>query len=1197
MKTIKHNITRIIVALVISYSKLNAQLPYTETFDSGTCNTSFPANWNTVSTTPDWLIDDNSTTCFGGVPQCSLGSGGSVLAGADGASGLESAVSGSFSTLGYNNITVNWNGYRSTGAPSLTFEYSFDNVTYAPVAFTDVNTDDAWHAINTITLPNACSNKSCVYLRWSYTSTSMGAFIAFDDLSVNGTPYNIFYWNGNSPHLLSSWGSNPNGTGANPSSFSANGQTYNFYNNTSSNFTPILYGNWSVSGSSVNINLGNGNTIKTKLTIPSSYSLSINNANLNVFNNSTLTIANVSIPTASCIVLNNGSTLEYAQTTNVPVSNKTYYNLIISGADKTLTGNTVINGELKLSGANLKMANSGILSLTLNGTISGNGSLLTGNSHLNIGGSGNLGTIKFAPGASSLTINKLTINRTGGSVILGNNLTVSGITNITNGIVDVNGTTLTLNGQITFPTSTSNGSFFGSTTSCINIGGSGSITNAILFNQTSSTSNSLKDLTLNRTGATLNLGNALSIWGSITPTVGTIAAGSGNLTIKSDNTLKGRIGEMGANGALTGASIKVETMAKGGHTGYANLGAAGVKGQTFADWNDNFIITCLTCPNGSVTSTIPFTSISAYDETAFVGDATNAAHYVNISNITDSMNVGKGWWVYLGNSPATVSDILIDVAGSVVQGNLNPMPLTVTGGASINNGWNLLANPYASPISFSKVIASNTNNVENTLYVWNADLNGGNGDYAIYTPSVGSVPPVNAGGIDDNIPTGQGFSIRALSNCSLMPVENWKTNTASTNALLKMNTSASTTSNMFILNLTGGNSVKSFNTMTGISTNPNATMGYDVQFDAHHISNAFGNAEIFTTAGTDKLKINSIPPVNGTISIPVTVKSAYSGSYQIAPVNITNFPMGACIKLYDRFTNVTHDLRTGAYNFNFIDTTTVNRFVLTITLNQLNSTATSTNPQCKKLNNGSVIASGISNGPWNYYWKDSTGNVVRTTYNTNKADTLRNLSAGNYHVDIASVGSCNNASKDFTLTLGNPLPVASFIVSADSINVNGSAPLLLTNTSANATNFTWNFGDGNTTNTFNAVHSYTVAGEYDIYLYAINPVCGDSSYTTYHVKAFSGSFPTSINENNIATSENVLVNKTENGVYVEINSELNTSNNYIDIYNVIGQKLINTIIINENNKKLHIPVQSNEEILLINLQFNNKNITKKILNH
>lgn len=1178
-----------------------AQLPYSEDFDNGVCNTAFPGNWTTGSTTGDWLIDDGMV-CTGGVPQCTVvgSSGGSCLAGGDGTGLLESAVSASFSTTGFSNITVDWNGYRTSGAPTVTFEVSYDDITYTVVPFTDVVADDNWHALSTITLPSSCDNVPKLYLRWSYNSTNAGLFMAFDDLVVNGTSLTTFFWNGGALHQTTSWGVNPNGTGANPTNFTTGGYTFNLYNNTATNFAAVLTAPWALSGGTVNLNLGDGTTRNTSLTIPSGFALTLTNATCNVASGSTLSLVNTTFPPASAVTLASGSTIEFAQTSTVSLySGKTFHNLTISGnANKSQNGNTIVNGVLNLasSSSNFVMANSSLQSLTLNGTIAGSGALLTGNSRLIIGGTGSFGTVTFGVGTTTRTINGLTVNRTSsGLITLGSNLTVTGTSAFTNGTITLGANLLSCNGAVTFPASSSNGAFVGSTSSSLSVAGAGAISNSIFFDQSSSTTRCMKDITLNRSGSTMTLGNALDIWGTIRPQSGTIAAGSGLLTIKNDNTTKGRVGVMSATGFLTGAGITVETMAKGGVTGWTTLGSAGITGRTFADWNDDFKITCASCPDGSVVASTPFTSISSYDETAATGNYADAAHYVDITSISTSMGVGQGWWVYLGNGNVSTTDILVDVTGSVSQGNLTSIPLTVTGGASAQNGWNLLANPFPSPVSFSSMISGNTGNCENTLYVWNPDLNGGNGDFAIYTPSVGSVPSVASGGVDDNIPTGQGFYIRATTPFNLNPVETWKSATASSNPMLKTNSAASYPTNMFILNLTG--SSMNFNTMTAVNINANATSGYDNVWDAHHLSPGYGIAEIFTSNGPDQFKLNSIPTINGSVSIPVTVLSGYSGSYQIAPLNLNNLPAGACVNLYDRFTNTTHNLKSGPYNFTFSDTTTVNRFLVTITINQTSINSSATNPACTKNLDGKIIASGTTAGPWNYVWKDGSNAIVKTTNNVSTPDTLKNLGAGTYYVDVNTVGTCDNASASYNIVVTSPLPTSAFSVNADSLDIAGSTPFMFTNASTNASNYTWYFGDGNTSSQSNPNYMYSTAGEYDVFLYAVNPACGDSSVSNYHVKAYSTGSPTTTSVNNLSASDNsIRISKDINGIYVQFNYDKSTKAT-VSVTNVLGQTLISPKAIEGTTERFYIDVNSKDQVLFVTVTTGEKRITERLLNN
>jgi hypothetical protein len=90
-------------------------------------------------------------------------------------------------------MVITWNGYRGSGAPAVTLAISTDNVSYTTLSFTDVPTDDTWHALTPVAIPPAFEGQTTVYLRWSYVTTATN-FFAFDDLKVG---VNLFIFLGN----------------------------------------------------------------------------------------------------------------------------------------------------------------------------------------------------------------------------------------------------------------------------------------------------------------------------------------------------------------------------------------------------------------------------------------------------------------------------------------------------------------------------------------------------------------------------------------------------------------------------------------------------------------------------------------------------------------------------------------------------------------------------------------------------------------------------------------------------------------------------------------------------------------------------------------------------------------------------------------------------------------------------------------
>src|SRR5690606_24863200 len=120
--------------------------------------------------------------------------------------------------------------------------------------------------------------------------------------------------------------------------------------------------------------------------------------------------------------------------------------------------------------------------------------------------------------------------------------------------------------------------------------------------------------------------------------------------------------------------------------------------------------------------------------------------------------------VYVGSSQFTTTAFTLVNSGTAVQG-AGVIPVTKT--SSVINSYNLIANPYASPISFTALRAQGTNatKIANAMYGWNANLNGGNGGHVQFVNGISN--PGGITGMNDVIPMGQGFFVEALSSGNL----------------------------------------------------------------------------------------------------------------------------------------------------------------------------------------------------------------------------------------------------------------------------------------------------------------------------------------------------------------------------------------------------------------------------------------------
>jgi len=326
-------------------------------------------------------------------------------------------------------------------------------------------------------------------------------------------------------NTLATWGTNLDGSGTSPINFTTPGVTYVIVNNPAATIGAA----WTVSGLGSQVVVGNG-VSAISFSIPSTAQF---NGTVSVTNSATLNIGHVTLPTLG--TLSSGSTVQYSRAGAQNVSTAAYYNLVIAGSGQKSMLNTtnvsITNSLIIEAGASLRFPTVNTVTTTITGSLSGSGTIVgNANTVLSIGGNGNFGTLTLA---SNFNLNRLYIARgSSGTVQLGSNLTITNTFEHTQGILDLGGRLLTLNGSITFPATVSNGAFKGSTTSSLTIGTSASgITNALLLDQGSAANRSIAQLSFNRTSQTLVLGNNLEIVGRFTHTNGNINLNGMSLTM------------------------------------------------------------------------------------------------------------------------------------------------------------------------------------------------------------------------------------------------------------------------------------------------------------------------------------------------------------------------------------------------------------------------------------------------------------------------------------------------------------------------------------------------------------------------------------------------------------------------------------------------------------------------------------------
>lgn len=416
----------------------------------------------------------------------------------------------------------------------------------------------------------------------------------------------------------------------------------------------------------------------------------------------------------------------------------------------------------------------------------------------------------------------------------------------------------------------------------------------------------------------------------------TLASGSGNLALRASSSGSGRVASLPSGASITG-SVVVETFLPGTSTGWANLGIRGVTNQTVKSW-DTYVssvgangipMTCNGCDFDENSLGSYFVSIQAYDE--------STGGYTDLTS-SSPLNPGTGYWTYVGSGSSITTDLKLVNTGTLVQGSVQA-PVTSNGTPVLvgldNVYYNLVANPYPSPVSWFDVqnnTGFNFQEFNDAIYVWNADLSGGAGDFAVLSGGVGS------GGISDEIPGGQGFYVeyKAFAFTGYLEFNEFnKVSTSSNQGVLKP--ASTSTISLFRLKIQGATD----NSETVIRLEPNATSFYDGRFDAHKLFKTPGYLGYngpytkYTTISTKDAfntdyAINAIPPLTQSVSIPVLVRVSATGTYSVSAFDFQNFNPDVCVGLIDKLDNSYHDLRAGAYSFTINDTTSTPRFTLVL---------------------------------------------------------------------------------------------------------------------------------------------------------------------------------------------------------------------------------------------------------------------------
>ncbi len=287
---------------------------------------------------------------------------------------------------------------------------------------------------------------------------------------------------------------------------------------------------------------------------------------------------------------------------------------------------------------------------------------------------------------------------------------------------------------------------------------------------------------------------------------------------------------------------------------------------------------------------------------ASIYSTTDLVFYYDETKILNDWNFGwvwyqgalspfKGYDVFLDASAITVDYTATNSSGlNTGLYNIGITKTDVPDGETANHkGWNLIGNPYPSPIDWLASSGWDKSNINDAKYIWNPT----NDNYTIY---LGGASPIGINGGTRYIPSNQGFWVQATTTANISINNNVRTGTMTATPDYYKNNEFSYP---IISLLAKGNSLSDENLIRFIE---GTTRNFDRNYDATKLySGSKELPQISLSEGNLEFAVNSYPEMTDDLEIPINFTCQTQGYYCIELGDRTNLNELNDVYIYDKF--------------------------------------------------------------------------------------------------------------------------------------------------------------------------------------------------------------------------------------------------------------------------------------------------------
>jgi len=323
--------------------------------------------------------------------------------------------------------------------------------------------------------------------------------------------------------------------------------------------------------------------------------------------------------------------------------------------------------------------------------------------------------------------------------------------------------------------------------------------------------------------------------------------------------------------------------------------------------------------------------VSSSGSSLFSG--TDMIFYYDETKVQNDWNFGWVWYPSGNFTNFKAYDIYLDAGGQTINYTTSNSSGLNTGSFSINitntdvpngetenhKGWNLIANPYPSPVDWLTESGWDKSDINDAKYIWNPQASN-------YTIFLGGSDPVGINGGTRYIPSNQGFWVQATTNGT------FSINNACRKGIMSSTPDYYKNQEITYPLISLIATIDTLTDETVIRFLRNTTNDYDLNADAVKLFSQGDNVpQIYTEHNKTNFAINSVPNLKENMVFPLNFNCKSSASCSLKLSNLSYLNDIDDVYLYDNLKKEMIDIKQkGIYYFDHQINNNPSRFLLIV---------------------------------------------------------------------------------------------------------------------------------------------------------------------------------------------------------------------------------------------------------------------------